>query len=115
MRLTDEETAMLAGEFGEPRRWAIAHQIAVGDFFEPTDFVPVRHAHVMADTKSPGEAEVSFREGLTSAPQLPLIEMEAVAGFRGRAMRSWARATPAQSSCSTRQKAASPPPGCCAT
>ena len=41
MRLSDEEQAMLAGEFGEPRRWAIAHQIAVGEFFDAADFVPV--------------------------------------------------------------------------
>ena len=41
MRLTAEENAMLAGEFGEPRRWAIAHQIAVGEFFDAADFVRV--------------------------------------------------------------------------
>ena len=32
MRLNDEEKAMLAGELGQPRRWAIAHQMAVGEF-----------------------------------------------------------------------------------
>jgi predicted aconitase len=69
MRLTDEERAMLAGEFGEPRRWAMAHQIAVGDFFDAVDFVAVTHAHVMGDTESLGEAGVSFLEGLASAPQ----------------------------------------------
>ena len=55
MRLTDEEKAMLAGELGEPRRWAIAHQIAVGEFFDAADFVPVSQAHIMADTESLGE------------------------------------------------------------
>src|SRR5438067_341853 len=30
MRLSDEERAMLAGVLGEPRRWAMSHQIAVG-------------------------------------------------------------------------------------
>src|SRR3954454_24250719 len=64
MRLSDEEKAMLAGEFGEPRRWAIAHQIAVGEFFNAADFVPVSHAHIMADTESLGEAGISFLEGL---------------------------------------------------
>jgi predicted aconitase len=69
MRLTDEERAMLAGELGEPRRWAIAHQIAVGDFFDAADFVPVSQAHMMADTESLGEAGVRFLEGLAAAPE----------------------------------------------
>ena len=67
MRLTDEERAMLAGEFGEPRRWAIAHQIAVGEFFDAADLVPVSQAHIMADTESLGEAGVRFLEGLAGA------------------------------------------------
>ena len=50
MRLNDEERAMLAGAAGEPRRWAIAHQIAVGEFFDAADLVPVSQAHIMADT-----------------------------------------------------------------
>src|SRR6478672_2357298 len=68
MRLTDEEQAMLAGAAGEPRRWAIAHQIAVGEFFDAADLVPVSQAHVMADTESLGEAGISFLEGLAGAP-----------------------------------------------
>jgi predicted aconitase len=69
MRLTDEEQAMLAGEMGEPRRWAIVHQIAVGEFFDAADFVPVSQAHVMADTESLGEAGVRFLERLAAAPE----------------------------------------------
>jgi predicted aconitase len=69
MRLTDEEKAMLAGELGGPRRWAIAHQIAVGEFFDAADFVPVSQAHIMADTESLGEAGVRFLEGLAAAPE----------------------------------------------
>ena len=38
MRLNDEEQAMLAGELGEVRRWAMGHQIAVGEFFDAADF-----------------------------------------------------------------------------
>jgi predicted aconitase len=68
MRLTDEEKAMQAGELGEPRRWAIIHQIAVGEFFDAADFVAVSQAHVMADTESLGEAGVRFLEGLAAAP-----------------------------------------------
>src|SRR5579864_15170 len=68
MRLTDEEEAMRAGAFGEPRRWAIEHQIAVGEFFDAADLVPVAQAHVMADTESLGESGVRFLEGLAAAP-----------------------------------------------
>ncbi len=69
MRLDDEERAMLAGEFGEPRRWALAHQVEVGDFFDAEDFVPVTQAHIMADTESLGEAGVGFLEALAAAPE----------------------------------------------
>ena len=69
MRLNDEEKAMLAGELGQPRRWAIAHQMAVGEFFDAADFVAVSQAHIMADTESLGEAGVRFLEGLAAAPE----------------------------------------------
>jgi predicted aconitase len=69
MRPNAEEEAMLAGEFGEPRRWAIAHQIEVGAFFDAADFVAVSQAHIMADTESLGEAGVRFLEGLAAAPE----------------------------------------------
>jgi len=69
MRLTEEEKAMLAGELGEVRRWAITHQAAVGAFFDAADFVPVSQAHIMADTESLGEAGVRFLEALAAAPE----------------------------------------------
>ena len=68
MRLTDEEEAMRGGAFGAPRRWAIEHQIAVGEFFDAADLVPVSQAHIMADTESLGEAGVCFLEALAAAP-----------------------------------------------
>ena len=68
MRLTDEEHAMLAGELGAPRRWAIAHQIAVGEFFDALDFVPVSLAHVMADAECLGEVGVAWLERPAAAP-----------------------------------------------
>jgi predicted aconitase len=68
MRLTDEERAMRSGEAGEPRRWAIEHQVAVGEFFDAADLVPVSQAHIMADTESLGEAGVGFLESLAAAP-----------------------------------------------
>ena len=69
MRLTDEEKAMLAGELGTARRWAMSHQIAVGEFFDAADFVPVSQAHVMADTESLGDGGVRFLEGLAAMPE----------------------------------------------
>src|SRR5215471_18754366 len=69
MRLSDEEEATLAGELGQPRRWAITHQIAVGEFFDAEDFVPVTQAHIMADTESLGEAGVSWLEELAAAAE----------------------------------------------
>jgi predicted aconitase len=69
MRLSDEERGMLAGELGAVRRWGISHQIAVGEFFDAADFVPVSQAHVMADTESLGEAGLRFLEGLAASPE----------------------------------------------
>src|ERR1044071_5632744 len=69
MRLTEEEEAMRAGALGEPRRWAIEHQIAVGEFFDAADLVPVSQAHIMADTESWGESGVRFRESLAAVPE----------------------------------------------
>jgi predicted aconitase len=68
MRLTGEERAMQAGKFGEVRRWAIEHQIQVGDFFDAADFVPVTQAHIMADTESLGEPGVALLERLAALP-----------------------------------------------
>ena len=51
------------------RQWAIRHQIAVGEFFDALDFVPVSLAHVMADTESLGEVGVAWLEGLAAAPE----------------------------------------------
>ena len=66
MHLNDEERAMLAGEFGEPRRIALELQVQIGRVFDAPDFVEVSQAHVMADTESLGEAGVEFLEFLAS-------------------------------------------------
>ncbi len=60
---------MRAGEQGEPRRWAIEHQIAVGEFFDATDLVPISQAHIMADTESLGPAGVGVLESLAARPE----------------------------------------------
>jgi predicted aconitase len=68
MRLDDEEKAMLAGELGPARQWALRHQLAVGNFFDAPDFVRVGQAHVMADTESLGASGVAWLEGLAALP-----------------------------------------------
>jgi predicted aconitase len=66
MRLTDEEKAMLAGEMGPAKQWAIDHQLKVGRVFDAEDLVPVSQAHMMVDPESVGEAGVAFLEQLSS-------------------------------------------------
>ena len=34
MHLNDEEKAMLNGDFGKAKQWAVDHQIKVGEFFD---------------------------------------------------------------------------------
>ena len=67
MLLSDEEKAMLAGEMGEPLRWAMDHQVKVGAMFDAEDMVPVSQAHMMADPESLGEAGVGLLEELCRA------------------------------------------------
>jgi predicted aconitase len=68
LRLNDFEKRMLAGELGEPRRWAIEQQIAVGGFFDAEDFVEVGHVHICADTEALGPSGVALLEQLAGAP-----------------------------------------------
>ena len=50
------------------RQWGIRHQIAVGEFFDALDFVPVSLAHVMADAECLGEVGVAWLERPAAAP-----------------------------------------------
>jgi predicted aconitase len=68
MKLTPEEEAMRAGEYGAATQWAIEHQIKVGEYLGAADFVPVTQAHVMADTESLGTAGVEWLERLAGEP-----------------------------------------------
>jgi predicted aconitase len=68
VRLSEEEGAMRAGEFGPLRQWAIEHQIKVGSYLGAADFVPVTQAHIMADTESLGVAGIEWLEGWTRLP-----------------------------------------------
>ncbi len=92
MRLNEEEKAMLAGELGEPKRWAMAHQVAVGEFFDAEDFVLVSQAHIMADTESLGEAGVRFLEGFAAAPEAERrVRVPAITDPRGIDFRVYRR------------------------
>ncbi len=75
MKLTSEEEAMLAGEMGEAKRWAIDHQIKVGRMFDAVDLVPVSQAHMMVDPESVGEAGVAFLERLAASGAKVAIPM----------------------------------------
>ena len=66
MQLNDEEKAMLNGDFGKAKQWAIDHQIKVGDFFDAPDMVAVSQAHMMADPESIGEAGAGFMESIAN-------------------------------------------------
>jgi predicted aconitase len=68
MKLTDEEQALRAGEFGRAAQWAIEYQIKVGRYLGARDFVAVSQAHVMADTESLGLAGVEWLEHLARLP-----------------------------------------------
>ncbi|MDB6051712.1 MAG: hypothetical protein JWR17_4458 [Pseudomonas sp.] len=68
MKLSDEEQAMLSGEMGEAKRWAIEHMQRVGEMFDALDLVPVSQAHMMADPESLGVAGVEFLERLAGCP-----------------------------------------------
>ncbi len=69
MRLTEDEQAMLRGEAGPARQWAIQHQIRVGHYLGAADFVPVSQAHIMADTESLGVAGVEWLERIAALPE----------------------------------------------
>ncbi len=75
MNLTDQETAMLAGEMGAAVQWAIDHQIKVGRAFDALDMVPTSQAHMMVDPESVGEAGVSFLEDLANKGAKVVIPM----------------------------------------
>ena len=92
MRLSDEEQAMLAGAHGPVRRWAVAHQRAVGEFFDAPDTVPVAQAHIMCDTESLGAVGVEWLESLArEAPAERRVRIPTITDPRGNTI-AWASA-----------------------
>jgi predicted aconitase len=68
MRLRDDAEAMLAGEMGAARQWAVQHQIRVGTYLGARDLVAVQQAHIMADSESLGEPGVALLERFAAMP-----------------------------------------------
>ncbi|MEP1206142.1 MAG: aconitase X catalytic domain-containing protein [Rhizobiaceae bacterium] len=68
MKLSEQAQAMLAGEMGAARKWAVEHQIQIGRMFDAADMVEVSQAHMMADPESTGEAGVELVEGFAALP-----------------------------------------------
>ena len=79
MKLTARAGAMLAGEFGPARQWAVEHQMQVGRMFDAADMVEVSQAHMMADPESTGVAGVELVEKFAALPmdqrlvEIPMI------------------------------------------
>ncbi len=69
MKLSDRAEAMLAGEMGPARQWAVKHQIQIGRMFDARDMVEVSQAHMMADPESTGEAGVKLVEAFAALPE----------------------------------------------
>ncbi|MGI9419114.1 MAG: aconitase X, partial [Geminicoccaceae bacterium] len=69
MKLSARAEAMLAGELGPARRWAIQHQLQVGRMFDAADMVEVSQAHMMADPESIGIAGLELVEGFAALPE----------------------------------------------
>jgi predicted aconitase len=64
MRLTEEQRRMRDGERGAVARIAIEQQIAVGEFFDAEQLVPVANVHMMGDMEVMGEGGFAFVESL---------------------------------------------------
>ncbi len=69
MKLSPKEQAMLDGELGPARQWALQHQQQVGRMFDAEDMVEVSQAHMMADPESIGEAGVTLFERFSNLPE----------------------------------------------
>ncbi|WP_099867275.1 aconitase X [Pararhizobium haloflavum] len=81
MKLNDEEQAMLAGDLGPARQWAMDHQIKVGRLFDAEDLVPVSQAHMMGDPEAVGIGGAEFLENL--AAQGAVVEIPTITDPRG--------------------------------
>jgi len=66
MHLSKEEEAILAGEAGEGRRWAMELLVALGDIFGAEDLVPIRSAQLAGVSyKTIGEAGLRWLQDVS--------------------------------------------------
>ncbi len=68
MKLSDDEKAMADGIRGEILQWALQQQIAVGEFFDAEDLVPITQVHIHADAEALGDAGIAFLEKALERP-----------------------------------------------
>jgi predicted aconitase len=64
VQLSQQETEILAGRWGEPARRALEMQVAVGEFFGAARMVKVSSAHLTGDPESMGDAGLAYVEDL---------------------------------------------------
>lgn len=84
MKLSDLERAMLAGEQGRPRQFAMQQIMKVGTFFDAADTVPISQVHLMADPESLGPASIEFLEDLVRCPETErMVQVPSVTDPRG--------------------------------
>ena len=84
MKLSDHEQAMLAGEDGPARKWAMEHMVQVGGMFDADDTVVISQVHMMADPESLGVAGVEFLENLARhAPEERRVRVPMITDPRG--------------------------------
>lgn len=69
MKLNAHEKAMLAGEEGPARKYAMEQIVRVGTFFDAKDCVEISQVHLMADPEALGPAGVEFLESLVVLPE----------------------------------------------
>ena len=84
MKLSDHEQAMLVGEDGPARKWAMEHMVQVGGMFDADDTVVISQVHMMADPESLGAAGVEFLENLAChAPEERCVRVPMITDPRG--------------------------------
>ena len=83
MKLTEQEQAMLAGEHGAARQFAMRQIVEVGRFFDAADTVPVSQVHIMADPEALGPSGVAFLEDLAAMSPRPRVAVPTITDPRG--------------------------------
>lgn len=84
VKLSDAEEAMLVGEAGPWRKWAMEQILKTARFFDAEDLVEVSQVHLMADSEAVGDAGTEFLERLAAQePDLVSVRVPTVTDPRG--------------------------------